>query len=199
MEHQSLIGNAAFLDRELRWLTELLEMRLGEMAGREVPSGLMREPPSTVRPVSVYRDFVRAFELNAEERIILLLALLPYLDPCLFERTLRKFGLDGSQIPQIGGVRGSWHGGFIPTGETALFLLAGNDLKARLKYILYFSPAHKFYSRNILRLEEVSPYEPELSGALVITKDVVHMLTTATAYKPAFNTNFPARDRKSVV
>ncbi len=44
-------------------------------------------------------------------------------------------------------------GGFLPTGETALFLLAGDDLKERLSYRYLFDEEHFFNKHAILTLE----------------------------------------------
>ena len=65
--------------------------------------------------------------------------------------------------------------------------------KKDLNTACIFSAKHKFYTKNILKLEEVSAYEPEHSGVIAVSKDVLHMLTTGTAYQPLFNSNFPAK------
>jgi hypothetical protein len=194
MENKSLTDNATHLEKDLAWLTTVLESRLQSFIDKkeQVPFETMT-PPAFRSPVSIYQRFNKSFELNNDERMILLLSLLPYVSPHLIERSLTKFGIDNKQIPDIGGIKGSWHGGLIPTGETALFILAGDDLQRRLECSLYFSSKHKFYTKNILKLEEVSAYEPESSGVIAVSKDVLHMLTTATAYQPLFNSNFPAK------
>ncbi len=194
MANKSLKYNAQHIEKDLEWLTAILESRLRSFLNKTAQPGLTKFPTVTLKsPVSIYQQFIKSFELNAEERIILLLALLPYVSPYLIEKSLAKFGIDNKQIPDIGGIRGSWHGGLIPTGETALFILAGDDLQKRFEYGLYFSPRHKFYTKNILKLEETNIYEPESSGAISISKDVLFMLTSATAYQPLFNANFPAK------
>lgn len=194
MVNKSLKYNAAHLEKDLVWLTAILGSRLESYIDKKHrPSIAKLTAPAFKAPVSIYQQFIQSFELNDEERIILLLALLPAISPYLIEKTLSKYGIDNKQIPEIGGIKGSFHGGLIPTGETALFILAGNDLQKRIECSLYFSPRHKFYTKNILKLEESTSYEPETSGVLTVTKDVLFMLTNATAYKPLFNTNFPAK------
>ncbi len=192
MANKNLKYNAAHLEKDLKWLTAILENCIGSFINHKQHTARL-SPPAFKPPVSIYQQFIKSFELNTEERIILLLALLPYVSPYLIENVLIKFGIENKQIPEIGGIKGSTHGGVIPTGETALFLLAGNDLQKRLECSLYFSPMHKFYSKNILKLEETMSYEPETSGAISVSKDVLYMLTNATAYQPLFNTNFPAK------
>lgn len=193
MANKNLKYNALHLEKDLQWLNAILETRLHSFVDHkpQLPAKLL--PPGFKPPVSIYQQFIKSFELTNEERVILLLALLPYVSPYLIENALVKFGIENKQIPEIGGIKGSTHGGMIPTGETALFLLAGNHLQKRMVCSNYFSPRHKFYTKNILKLEETVAYEPETSAAISISKDVLHMITNATAYQPLFNTNFPAK------
>jgi len=194
MVNKSLKYNAAHLEMDMEWFTAFLEKRLESHIDRKGPLFVSDLPaPGFSAPVSIYQQFIQSFELNDEERMILLLALLPAVSPFLIEKILLKHGIENRQIPEIGGIRGSNHGGLIPTGETALFVLAGNDLQKRIECSMYFSPRHKFYTKNILKLEESSSYEPETSGVISVTKEVLYMLTNATAYKPLFNTSFPAK------
>ena len=194
MANKGLKNNAAHLEADLQWLATLLERRLQSFADKQPEGKPAKLTPHALKaPVSIYQQFIETFDLTPEERIVLLLALLPYVSPYFIEQALTKFAIENKQIPEIGGIKGATHGGLIPTGETALFILAGNDIQKRLEYQLLFSPRHKFYTKNILRLEETSAYEPETSGAITISKDVLHLLTDATAYLPLFNTNFPAK------
>jgi SpoVK/Ycf46/Vps4 family AAA+-type ATPase len=194
MDNKGLKYNAKHLEIDLEWFEAFLEKRLDSYVERKEQPFLYEFPgPEFTSPVSIYQQFIQSFELNDEERMILLLALLPAISPFLIEKILAKHGIDNRQIPEIGGIKGSNHGGLIPTGETALFILAGNDLQKRIECSMYFSPRHKFYTKNILKLEESSSFEPETSGVISVTKDVLYMLTNATAYKPLFNTSFPAK------
>ena len=194
MANKSLKYNAAHLQKDLQWLSTMLESRLNAFTDKKANSKVIRlMPPELLPPASIYHQFIISFELNAEERIILLLALLPYISPYLFETVLTKFNIDNKQVTEIGGIKGSTHGGLIPTGETALFILAGDDLQKRMEISLYFSTRHKFYIKKIVKLEETTAFEPETSGALTVSKDVLHLLTDATSYQPLFNTNFPAK------
>lgn len=193
-KNTGLKKNAMHLEKEIVWLESVVEQRMTTfMSKKSNPAEIRLAAPAFRSPVSVYQQFIRSFDLKAEERIILLLSLMPYIAPTLIERVLEKLNIDSKLVPELGGIRGSFHGGLLPTGQTALFILAGDSLEKRMECSLYFSPKHKFYSKNILRLEDTGAYEPELSAVITISKDVLSMLTTATAYQPLFNTSFPAR------
>jgi AAA+ superfamily predicted ATPase len=194
MANQHLKYNATHLQQDLDWLSSVLDQRLQlfrEQADYGAPIRLA--PPTQKGPASIYQQFLQSFQFTAEERLILLLGMLPYIAPYLVEQALGRHGLEPRQIAELGGIKGAAHGGMIPTAETALFLLAGNNLQKRMECGLLFSPAHKFYHKNILKLGEVNAFEPDTSGVISMSKDVLHMITDATTYQPLFNANFPAK------
>jgi SpoVK/Ycf46/Vps4 family AAA+-type ATPase len=74
-----------------------------------------------------------------------------------------------------------------------MFLLAGNDIQARLRFHDLFSHEHYFYTRQILRLNHRHQEEPPLSSALHLTPEYVELLTTGRSYDPPFSPEFPAQ------
>jgi ATPases of the AAA+ class len=131
--------------------------------------------------------------MNIEEYVILLLALAPHLQPSFLDNIIQQYLPNGGEFPEFGGVKGINHRGTLATGETALFILAGNDLHRRLHALQYFSPEHYFAKENILHTEEVREGEPRLSGKLILQQEYFDLLTTGTLSKPAFSPDFPAR------
>ncbi|MCB0529578.1 MAG: ATP-binding protein, partial [Saprospiraceae bacterium] len=105
---------------------------------------------------------------------------------------MRKFMPQGGDFYQIGGGRSTHFRGFLPTGETALFLLAGEDLERRFEVQQIFSPDHFFSKKKILWLEEVSTGEPAMSGRVVLSPEYVDLFTTGKIVRPRFSTSFPA-------
>lgn len=95
-------------------------------------------------------------------------------------------------FPQIGGSRGKSFRGFLPTGETALFLLAGKDAAKRVELHHLFSENHLFAKEHILWLEEVPEGEPRMSGRIILSQDYVDLFTTGRVAQPRFSINFPA-------
>ena len=90
-------------------------------------------------------------------------------------------------------MHGATHGGFIPTGETAVFILAGDDLATRFELTHLFEGDHFFARNNILQLAAGAAGESMLSGALTISREYRHWFTTGVERKPNFNSDFPAR------
>jgi hypothetical protein len=137
---------------------------------------------------SPYAGFITRNNFSFQERLIIVLSLAPHLQPSLLDifKTTKPNTL-------FGGAAGKNYHGFIPTGETAVFIIAGNDLVKRLQLLSLFSKDHLFYRDNILYLEDVSATEPELSGALTASPDFVDLVLRGTVRKPDLRPDFPAK------
>lgn len=128
-----------------------------------------------------------------QERLLLLLALVPHLRPNFFESLVSDLLPGGGDFPEIGGAKGLHHRGMLPTGETALFALAGDDLTERLAVHRFFSEDHAFSRRSVLWLEPVREGEPRLSGRLVLSQEWIDLLLHDRHGTPHFGLDFPAR------
>ncbi|WP_373518855.1 ATP-binding protein, partial [Pricia sp.] len=137
-------------------------------------------------------DILKEGKPTKEEKTLLLLALCPHVDGNLLDRVIQAKLESTGDFPQLGGVRGKNFRGFLPTGETALFLLGGEDFKERQKLYGYFGPDHFFAKNHILWLEEASEGEPVTSGKLVLSQDYVELFLQGEISKPRFSLKFPA-------
>jgi len=195
--HDSIFVNAACIAREIAWFREVLDLRMRRHAGEERAG----EPLEIVAPPELppagsgafYADFVRALGLGPAERLVLLLAYLPYAKPdALDVLFIQNRALD-RRFTEFGGITGGSHSGFLPTGETALFVLAGDDLAARLRHREILGPEHPLAAHNVLHLDHRHPDEPRSSAALQLTADAVERLTSGRPYHPPFSPEFPAQ------
>jgi hypothetical protein len=190
-----IASNAAFVQRELDWLRALIDLRFEAHAGEAAVADLVGQlpPPELPSHSSPYADVLRELELTAAERLVLILAYAPHvrpglLDPFLVENTtLRR------RFTEFGGLSGLSHGGFLPTAETAMFLLSGDDLATRLRLLHLFSSDHRLYTRNVLVAAHRHPDEPALSAGLQVTPEYLERLTTGRPYQPPFSAEFPAQ------
>ncbi|MEQ1353487.1 MAG: ATP-binding protein [Candidatus Acidiferrum sp.] len=191
----ALQENARDLGRDLAWFAEVLDLRLKLYFGKEgQPASVFDiSPPDLSGSNSPYAQFVSHYEWSFPERIILLLALIPLVRPQLLDVLWSRNDATQRGFTEFGGVHGATHGGFIPTGETAAFILAGDDLTTRFELTRIFEGDHIFARHNILHLASVNPSESLLSGAITITREYRHLFTTGIESKPNFNNEFPAR------
>lgn len=127
-----------------------------------------------------------------EEYVILILALIPHTKVNFIEEMVQEHFPEGGDFPEFGGVKGTNHRGILPTGETAQFILAGDDIEKRLEVQRMLSADHWFAQKHILWLEPVREGEPVMSGRLILDPEIVERLTIGTVSKPRFSIDFPA-------
>jgi hypothetical protein len=132
-------------------------------------------------------------EMTYAERVVLLLALAPHLQPSFFESIIWDHLPNGGDFPEFGGVKGSNHRGLLPTGETAQFVVAGMDVEARLGMQQIFDTHHSLYRHHALWLEDVREGEPPMSGRLILSQDWLDRLLLGRELPPRFSTEFPAK------
>ena len=152
--------------------------------GDQVPAEELPEIESTA---------FKGKKLNHCETIILLTALSAHVQPTLFDNAIQPFMPKGGEFPEFGGVKGTNTRYMLPTGDTALFLLAGTDTDKRQQVLRYFDSSHWFWTDYVLWLEHVKEGEPRMSGKLILHQEYVDLLTTGMVSKPAFSPEFPAK------
>jgi hypothetical protein len=188
-----LSENARDLERELDWFAEVLDARLKSYFGADPP----RPPPGDLPPpelgASRYADFVRQQALSRAERLVLLLALIPHIRPQLLDVLWSRNEATERAFTEFGGCRAEAHGGFVPSGETAAFIIAGDDLAARFHLSRLFEGDHRFARQSLVHLAPTAPGEPLLGGALTLSGELLARFTTGVERKPSFNSEFPAR------
>lgn len=132
-------------------------------------------------------------KLTTTEQVVLLLAVASHLQPDFFDKIIAAQIPQAGDFPQLGGTRGKQFRGFLPTGQTARFLLAGDNLEKQIEVQQIFSEEHFFAKKQILWLEGVPEGEPSMSGKIILSKDYIDLLTTGKVGQPRFGMNFPAQ------
>jgi ATPase family protein associated with various cellular activities (AAA) len=188
-------ANAHDLEADLEWFARVLDARLGAYFGEGGPRGDVREiePPSLEGRQSDYAAFFRQHEVQAPIRLVILLALIPHVRPQMLDVLWTKNEATQRGFTEFGGAHGTSHGGFVPTGETAVFLLAGDDLEARFDAMRLFDGNHFLARHDVLYLTAPGNGEPRLSGILTLSREYLHRFTTGPARSPTYSSEFPAR------
>ncbi len=196
---EDLDANAECIRREIDWFGKVLELRMSLHAGEpgedpQTQDPLRRlEPPELPAAGAPYADLIHRLSLEAAERLLLVLGYIPHIEPAALDPFFLQNRSLERRFTEFGGLLGNSHSGFLPTGETAMFLLAGEDLRARLRYQHIFRPTHALYTHNVLRLDHRHRDEPPLSSALQLTAEALERLTTGRPYDPPFSSEFPAQ------
>lgn len=166
------------------------------MHAGKVPSGdlVAAVPlPSLPRNNAPYPDAVRRLGLGSHERLVLALAYVPNIRPGVLDPFLIQNQSVQRRFSEFGGFVGAGHGGFLPTVETALFLLAGEEVEARLHWQKLFRPEHVFQKKDVLLIDHRHPDEPPSAAALVLAPEYVEYLASGRPYHPPFSAEFPAQ------
>ena len=187
--------NSKSLLDELKWLHDILDTRFKLYFNQPCDYKSIQEVPAPelIPGASVYSDILGYYNVKMEERIIMLLALAPHVCPQILDIFFTKNEKYGRGFTEFGGVKGNQHSGFIPTGETAAFVIAGNDIFNKINVINIFDPDHFFGKYKIISLDKDKSNEPILSGILSMTPDYLSYFTNGTQFKPNFSTEFPAQ------
>src|SRR6476620_1260529 len=176
------------ISRDLELLRDAIRCRFSNRSDRlwKGPNG--RQPPGEAT-----RDMTSwSHPCSPDEHLIQVLAFAPHVQPDFFSRLIAECVPEGGDLPEFGGVRAENHRGVLPTGETAQFVLAGDDLTKRLAVQRMLSSDGRLARQHILWVAPVSEGEPVMSGRLVLDPEIVEVLTTGKVSTPRFSTEFPA-------
>jgi hypothetical protein len=188
-------ANAKSLAAELQWLNLVINTRMSLYWGKagDYKTIYDIEPPDLTNDTSHYAQAVAHCHMDFDERIILILSLVPHVQPQLLDVFFVKNANYDRGFTELGGIKGKNHSGFIPTGETAAFILTANSLENRFRLTEIFGEDHFFHKHKILRLKNASADEPFLSGVLNICTEYLNYFTSGFTHKPDYNINFSAK------
>lgn len=215
MDTGTIGHNASDLNGELSWLEEIIDTRLRLTSGQKPRyRDIDRiKPPSLRRSKSAYAGFLSEHGLGSMERFLLILTMAPHIRPDVLDSfygrmrgegdtsrwTANRTGTEGqspdndtdrAETPANAPAAVRHHSGFLPTGETAMFLYAGDDLEKRFHLLKVFERSHPLTRDRILWLDDVPPGEPMLQGRLRISDSTLQLFTTGEATKPIFDPDF---------
>lgn len=142
---------------------------------------------------TAFGAFLLQSQVDADAQLLLMLALAPILKPDFFDSILQRVQSGSGDYPQFGGTRGKQHRGFLPTGDTALFLLAGDDLVERIRWQVLLSGEHPLVRRGVVYLDDPIDGDPPMSGRLKIDPDHATLFMGDRIRSPRLSLRFPAQ------
>jgi len=182
------------ITNSLLFLSETINRRLQHFFQKENPEPFAYPEIKLEQDNAPLNQLLVKHQMNIEEYIILLLALTPHIQPNFLDTIIQQHLPGGGEFPEMGGVKGNNHRGTLPTGETAVFILAGNDITRRMQVSQYFSADHFFVKESILQLESLHNGEPRMSGKIILQQEYIDIFTVGTVTKPMFGPDFPAKN-----
>lgn len=195
MKEEYAESSGKVLEAELEWFHRVLDARIQQyfQVKGHVTDPLRIPPPDHGEGGTFYQGMIRQYELIPEERLVLMLALAPDIKPNLLDILFTRNKNFDRGFTEFGGSLGDRHGGFIPTVETAYFLLTGGSIPLRLQYAYFFEESHIFKRYSILDLDHKDKTEPFAVTPLRLSRDVLDMFILGHVRNPDSSFDFPAR------
>lgn len=192
----SLDQNARLIEQDLLWLQAIITQRIKNLINRDIP-----EQPIELTPPALdlseagvfYADFLQKSDLSPEERLVLVLALAPEVQPELLDSLLNRHDGIERAYTEVGGIGSRGFNGFIPTLKTALFLLGGPGISQQLGYMELFDPQGKLYGGNILREVRTEEGSPAFHKQLALSENALSLILGGEDIQHEYSANFPAR------
>jgi len=187
--------NAKAILADLDWLHKVIQCRFQLYWNQESPYQSVHEilPPDISSNLSPYAKIIIDQSMDFDERLIFILSLAQHVQPQLLDIFFTKNSDYNREFTEFGGVKGKIHNGFIPTGETAVFILSGNSLEHRFRVLEILDSDHFFFKKAILTLEHTEPNEPFFTGILNLSIEYLNICTHGNNHRPDYNSSFPAK------
>lgn len=141
---------------------------------------------------SYLSQFIKEQQLQKVDVILLLLTLVPQLEPSFLSGILSEFLPNGGEFPEFGGVKGKNHRGILPTGETFLYIAYGSDVGKRMEGIEFLQGNSKLIQEQQIGLELLGKGEPKYSGRLTLDEECYAKVLFGKTIKPQLSQDFPA-------
>lgn len=192
-------ANASHIEADLNWLSSVIDMRMKELerTDQHVPeNGNVNSlvPPLLNSLPSHYGSLIQEYALVEEERLLLILALTPYINTGLLDKLLLKDPSTDRINPLVGGMQAKYGRLFLPTIETFFFLAAGKDLHKRFMLMHLFEQDARLFKGRLLDFSETKGDVIFNTRLITPTKECLTWCTTGTRYVPPFNNEFPAKE-----
>ncbi|MDB5145450.1 MAG: family ATPase [Mucilaginibacter sp.] len=142
---------------------------------------------------SPYAAAVNKWELSTCARLALALAMAPHLRPEALDIFFGKNQVYDRGFTEFGGVIDKGHSGFLPTGQTLCFLVAGSDPQLRYEVMDVLDPKSVLIQEEVLQLGEIESYLPRLNGILGISKYWLGYFLTGEYPEIEGSASFPAQ------
>jgi hypothetical protein len=186
---------ALVIEKEFEWLDEIIQRRFDICNKRtyhperinangektlDYSVNLFYPPVSSISPKGTsdyqtnYTSLIRELELCHEERLLLVLSLVPNINP---EFLLERFDGKHSETLNAGLTSGYNFKGLLPTGFTFLYLVSEN-IDERLRALAFLREDGKLIREKIIHLEDTTPGDPPLSGRLILSHSFFQLFTS---------------------
>lgn len=184
---------ANIIQQEIMWFERVVDTALTLYFKNESEFDTIyaHQPPELFGD-SAYTELIRYYQLGFEERLILILALIPHTKPQSLDVFLIKNQNIDCEFSEFGGVKSTNKHGFLPTLETACFILGGYELTVRFTFLSIINKEHILYKKGILDYDMEMDFG--LNQPLKLSNEYLGLFTTGEKHLPQYGAKFPAKE-----
>ncbi|MFL5764180.1 MAG: ATP-binding protein [Bacteroidia bacterium] len=193
----TITANARVISNEISWLNSLLQKRILELDGKTQENISFSDfpPPDIANDPSPYSELIHNQQLSSQERLLLITSLIPHISPETFTSRIRD---EQSQLkikyPKLGGYFDTTFANFVPTLQTVVYLLSGDDMSLMLYNHLFLAES-ALIREQIITLNIVKTSEDDTNMrnyAVQLAPEFVDYLISGKKPRPDFGHAFPA-------
>ena len=181
---------------EINWLQQVINHVISvylQHEGASDKSWLEILPPTINASENPYKKIIEEWELNSFQRLAIALAITPHLKPEVLDVFFGKNQLYDRGFTEFGGAIDKEHSGFLPTGQTLLFLASANQPEFRFEVLNIFQEQNVLTKEQVLSLSETSSNISDYNGILSISNRWLHFLMTGETLNMEQSATFPAK------
>lgn len=181
---------------EIQWLEEVI--------GQVIKSYLLQEGheknwrdipmPDISENTSPYASKIKEWEIGSDERLALALAMAPHIKPEVLDVFFGKNSIYDRQFTEFGGTISKGHSGFLPTGQTLMFLISSQDPKLHVEVLRILGNDSRLGIEQVLQLEATTGSDPTLGGVLYLNERWMHYFLTGEKQNVEQSASFPAQE-----
>tara|TARA_Y100000782_G_C10174326_1_gene261202 strand:+ start:1159 stop:2496 length:1338 start_codon:yes stop_codon:yes gene_type:complete len=186
-----MLENAQVIAHELDWFIRVINHALTVYFQNDTT--VLKEEdlalPEYQDTDAPYKVFITENQLSFEERIVLMMALVQPIKPQLFDVfQIKNQNLD-QYFVEFGGEHTSQ--GFIPTLQTAFFVLGGDEVALRTSLMKWLHQGHFLFSSGILNWNNEEPNP--LHQRLQVSEEYLGYFLHGERKLPQYSSQFPAK------
>jgi AAA+ superfamily predicted ATPase len=183
------------LHREVDWLQSVIDQVIRTYLLQEGYENNWRDIPLPDLSANdcPYAKTVNDWNLDVYARLTLALAMTPHLRPEALDIFFGKNQIYDRGFTEFGGVIDKNHSGFLPTGQTLVFLATVSDPGLRKRIMDLLSKESILIKEQVLLIGETEAHVPQLNGVLALNNRWLHYFITGEHLQIEQSESFPAQ------
>lgn len=187
-------ANHCTIEADLAWFDQVLanaiDSHFNQHSSAQVDRLLV---PDLSNDDSDYAQYIKQHNFDNDERLILVLVLIPHVRPELLDTFFLQNADTARSFSEFGGYVSEHHKGVLPTIETALFLLTANKLVHRLSALRLFDESARLLTSGTLIIDHTKQSAPIGAAPIMLNSQLVTRFLIGAKHRPNYSNNFPAQ------